>query len=114
MTERRPCSACHGSGLEPDEGSVMGRAFLMGAMAMGESPEGLEEAQKRIRALELTLAEIALKKGPYSLDPHEHARNCIESMAEIAVNALRGKWCLEVEVALKEKVNPIPKEAHGL
>lgn len=35
------------------------------------------------------LKEITKKEGPFSRDPHEHAENTINAMAEIAEEALK-------------------------
>lgn len=42
----------------------------------------------RIAHLERALHEISLGKGAFSLDPLEHAKNAIENMKGIALNAL--------------------------
>jgi hypothetical protein len=34
------------------------------------------------------LEEIALGRGPYKMDPHEHAVSVIEAMKEVAIEAL--------------------------
>jgi len=43
------------------------------------------EAIERVRE---ALREIADRKGPFSLDPDEHARNCVEHMGSYAETAL--------------------------
>jgi hypothetical protein len=39
-------------------------------------------------AMKEALEEIALGRGPYKMDPHEHAVSVIEAMKEVAIEAL--------------------------
>lgn len=47
-----------------------------------------EEADAEIERLRAALEEIAEGKGAYSMDPLEHAGNCIDDMKELARKAL--------------------------
>jgi hypothetical protein len=88
------CYACD-QGLEDEECSC----WKAGAIAEQEAVAKLRAERD---ALKLTLEYITKKEGRFSMDPHEHARNCIEDMAEVAEEALKGKWCTYVKAALGE------------
>lgn len=44
-----------------------------------------------VERLRAALSKISEGRGPFSRDPYEHACNCIESMKQIAADALAGK-----------------------
>jgi ElaB/YqjD/DUF883 family membrane-anchored ribosome-binding protein len=54
--------------------------------ALCKSHDRLAAEKKKLRE---ALEEITKKEGRFSMDPLEHARNCVDDMAEIAQAALR-------------------------
>lgn len=48
--------------------------------------------EARIAYLEAALKAIAKREGPFSRDQLTHASNTIDAMAQIAEDALAGKW----------------------
>ena len=52
------------------------------------------EDKEKLKISESALKEVALGRGPFKCDPLEHAESCIETMKEIARNALKLEYLL--------------------
>jgi len=50
------------------------------------------ELAKPVTYYRAALTRITKRLGRFSLDPHEHANNTIDGMAQIAEDALNGVW----------------------
>jgi hypothetical protein len=51
--------------------------------------DALDTARAEIERMREALQEISKKEGRFSMDPLEHASNCVEDMAQIAQEALK-------------------------
>lgn len=52
-------------------------------------------SEEKIKFYEAALLYITKRMGPFSMDPHEHAKNCVDCMAKTAEEALsgvKGEW----------------------
>ena len=59
-----------------------------GLVGKSDGPATEHQAADKIERLLAALAEISKGAGPFSMDPTEHAENCIEAMKKLANKAL--------------------------
>ena len=75
------------------------------AKQSAEAQAELSALRKRMEGLVAVLREISEAKGRFSRDNHQHAKNTIEDMKELALNALRDLAAALSVGAEKEKRN---------